>query len=1257
MSSSNQLANGAAQQHVQDVARPLNVTDALTYLDAVKNQFQDNPDVYNQFLDIMKDFKSQEIDTPGVIQRVSRLFHGNPALIEGFNTFLPVGYRIEVDLLDPTKITVTTPLGTTTQSTNTHLNLSRLTRDVPGPPAVQQPPSSVLQPSSHPPTPSQHPLLPPPQHLTPVPVYPTSTPLMPTAVGPGAPGALPGSRSMTPHGYHPMGHGPGQPYMEPMYSPGPTHQMAAAEHLHNLNGQKPPSSPSATQVEKQPREFNHAIQYLNKIKARYSEDPNTYKQFLDILQTYHKEQKHSHDVYVQVQMLFADAPDLLSEFKNFLPEAVPISAGGTAPIPIMPQPGAGPSTWQGESPPSSQKKPQPSNKRKKPQKVEKESTPVPAPRPVASSSRQTKRVKQHHNQEAEPPGFSPYHQPPSPPPIPAYTQNQTQHPSHPPLPHSSSGTGAEFQSNPSAGKLLFFDKAKKHLENREVYEEFLKFLDLFSRDILDLTTLVERSKVFFGDGELMTAFKDLVGWDDRDNLEKGPPGSIRTGPSEIPAALPPDDGEGPSYRRLPPSDALLACSGRDEMCRSVLNDDWISHPTWASEEAVFVVNKKTPFEEALHKSEEERHEYHVQIEALTRTIAVFEPINSRIDEMTNEERASFRLKADLGGSGMTIYHKIIKKIYGRDMGAEVIQALQDCPSVAVPVVVNRLKTKHEEWKRAQRDWSRTWREVDHKNFYKSLDYQGINFKQNDKKSITTKYFVMDIQDAKKAQMRKWERRGKKLFTDGGPGHQLEFSFKNTTVLQDAMKMVFAFLERAHASYSSLERRGIEKFLRSFVPVMCMTSEPEFNGGLQLELSGMEDDVSVTSEVGQKGTSGRKSAGTPQSQSLGSGIGVPANDLRRKLLKTAREKLNTTDAAWKKEGSGAQSPTGGNGSPGALKGDEEPHFHDVWVKEASLLTSPESFIFSADKEKPFFANTTFYTLFRLLELLYSRLLLCHQIGAKYAAEKHASLLNNPVAVDLGLDDPNGPATVLAQTIEHLEKPLAEDTNVVYLYLLTACEKLFDNELDQPTFEEHMRWFFGTRAYTLFTLDKLITALIKQVQTILGDNKCLELWSLLKSAQSSRNISSQDIIRYRREAERHVGPDDHLYRLQWIRETRCMRIWLYGSKEASSQTDGSSTARWREYVSTYVMNHPTEWLPEPKKETSPVFLRRCVRMAEEGTAPLVKDRMRIRICLPTYKLMYEAGSEDFIVHDWGKDEEDMSVRARKREEERRRHHWLR
>ena len=90
------------------------LNDALSYLDQVKVRFVHQPDVYNQFLDIMKDFKSQAIDTPGVIDRVSSLFAGHPELIQGFNTFLPPGYRIECGTRDdPNAIRVTTPMGTT----------------------------------------------------------------------------------------------------------------------------------------------------------------------------------------------------------------------------------------------------------------------------------------------------------------------------------------------------------------------------------------------------------------------------------------------------------------------------------------------------------------------------------------------------------------------------------------------------------------------------------------------------------------------------------------------------------------------------------------------------------------------------------------------------------------------------------------------------------------------------------------------------------------------------------------------------------------------------------------------------------------------------------------------------------------------------------------------------------------------------------------------------------------------------------------
>lgn len=78
--------------------RELRVEDALLYLDQVKMEFGDRPHIYNEFLDIMKTFKTQQIDTPGVIRRVSNLFQGNKKLVLGFNTFLPEGYKIELPM-------------------------------------------------------------------------------------------------------------------------------------------------------------------------------------------------------------------------------------------------------------------------------------------------------------------------------------------------------------------------------------------------------------------------------------------------------------------------------------------------------------------------------------------------------------------------------------------------------------------------------------------------------------------------------------------------------------------------------------------------------------------------------------------------------------------------------------------------------------------------------------------------------------------------------------------------------------------------------------------------------------------------------------------------------------------------------------------------------------------------------------------------------------------------------------------------------
>jgi paired amphipathic helix protein Sin3a len=55
--------------------------------------------------------------------------------------------------------------------------------------------------------------------------------------------------------------------------------------------------------------------------------------------------------------------------------------------------------------------------------------------------------------------------------------------------------------------------------------------------------------------------------------------------------------------------------------------------------------------------------------------------------------------------------------------------MKKSPSVAVPIVLKRLKTKQEEWREAQKSFNKTWRDQLEKYYLKSLDHQGINFKQ------------------------------------------------------------------------------------------------------------------------------------------------------------------------------------------------------------------------------------------------------------------------------------------------------------------------------------------------------------------------------------------------------------------------------------------------------------------------------------------------------------------------------------------------
>lgn len=89
------------------------------------------------------------------------------------------------------------------------------------------------------------------------------------------------------------------------------------------------------------------------------------------------------------------------------------------------------------------------------------------------------------------------------------------------------------------------------------------------------------------------------------------------------------------------------------------------------------------------------------IETNSATIRVLEGVQKKMNRMSPEELQRYHLDDYLGGTSQTIHQRAIHRIYG-DKAADIIQGMKKSPSVAVPVVLKRLKVKEEEWREAQK---------------------------------------------------------------------------------------------------------------------------------------------------------------------------------------------------------------------------------------------------------------------------------------------------------------------------------------------------------------------------------------------------------------------------------------------------------------------------------------------------------------------------------------------------------------------------
>ncbi|EGZ77928.1 hypothetical protein NEUTE2DRAFT_154470 [Neurospora tetrasperma FGSC 2509] len=1202
------------------------LNDALSYLDQVKVQFHEQPDVYNKFLDIMKDFKSQTINTPGVITRVSELFAGHPNLIQGFNTFLPPGYRIECGLENnPNSIRVTTPQGSTSFS----IGGSRAPQLEPAQ-STSGPGQAFLsaRPGNWPPSTVQHSI------ESPEVAY--SVPAQNGPAGFSGPNqnapfenTSPVQQRSVPAGQNGAAGTHAGPAPRNAHTPTPT--VAGQP---NSNG----SVAHQAIIEKRgPVEFNHAISYVNKIKYgleltlfknRFQDKPEIYKQFLEILQTYQREQKPIQDVYSQVTTLFHAAPDLLEDFKQFLPESAaqtrpagqqrPEDSAAMAVTTPTPQPGLPARDQQPKMPPVGNFAPPPSASKesKKRARVEK-AVPTTAPpaseQPPVSSLRSTiqpaaptnKRAKLSHKPVVGDGNFiEPTLTPVMPEPL-------------GPIPLSTSGQD----------DVQFFERVKKHIGNRTAMGEFMKLINLWNLDLIEKDVLIYKANHFMGGNpELLNTLRNMLrhtGTEEVvENRPEPPPGKV---------SLSNCRGFGPSYRLLPRRERLRPCSGRDELCNSVLNDGWASHPTWASEDSGFVAHRKNGYEEGLHRIEEERHDYDFYIEANQKCIQLLEPIAQQMLTLTPAERAHFKMPAGLGGQSTSIYKRVLKKIYGPEKGCEVANEMFKNPFSVVPIVMARLKQKDEEWRFTQREWEKVWQSQTETMHLKSLDHMGIQVKTNDKRNLSAKHLV-DVIKTKHEEQRRLRTTKTKI-----PRYQFLYGFQDQDLLLDLLRFMVIYAN-VGGQHNALERRRILEFFETFIPAFFDLPEEKVQERLADidQDSGEEDEEdSAPAEL----TNGRTRRGKK-------------SDLLRGVLDPGR---NGSRSRGQKEDSAATGSKETTPDVGSANEEEMPDApddravpevsNDRWlptigpiVLENTKDGKPDGLVDVDGELKAdapfvrawynFYCNQNMYVFFTVFQTLYKRL-----------EEVKAS--KDSVLEEIRRETAVKPAKILGMVNPGLHYFDDKNPETFWPRTVELIEDFINGEIDESRYQDVLRHYYLRKGWTIYTIQDLLKTLCRIGLACNNPDakgeKTKELVRAYLESRQQETTSFQNEISARKFAEKCIKDAD-MFVISWYPGKKEASVrWLKKEDTTFYMDEMERIQQWQYYISSYMRQEPTEGVD--KKQLQRVFLSRNHAAATEGISeddykpkPLAYDEgLVIRICLNSSKMVFEKFTSEWFIYN--------------------------
>lgn len=671
-------------------------------------------------------------------------------------------------------------------------------------------------------------------------------------------------------------------------------------------------------------------------------------------------------------------------------------------------------------------------------------------------------------------------------------------------------------TTPSQEEIAFFDRVKKFIANKQTFSDFLKLCNLYTNDLIDRFVLVKKAEGFIGsNAELMSWFKRFMSVEEIDDKIIDPKRKTEPGMVNLAHCR----SLGPSYRLLPKRERQKACSGRDQLCYEVLNDEWASHPTWASEDSGFVAHRKNQFEDALHRIEEDRHDYDHHIEACTRTIQLIEPICQQFLTMSETECASFKLPPGLGGQSEAIYQRVIKKVYDRQRGEAIIRLMFERPCHVLPVVLYRLKQKLEEWKACQREWDKVWREQMQRAYWRSLDHQHIATRQSDKKLFMAKNIQHELTlKYEEAQVRR--KNGFKV-----PNYQSEMILEDTDVILDTTHLLCLFIDRSTSSFGTDPQR-LTNFVKDFIPVFFGLDRESFHDYID-ELA-----VAATPAEELEDNFGADEASNASRRV----VNTQKLDALREIMERQPEKKasqDQNDASAEK-----QQPTPDVRAASVPVSEPEEEF-DVaelrWLNLDRNFGVEGKYKLNRKYQKPvhhMYCNLQILCFLHTFSILYSRLLRIKEQEADAREQVRRGLLPKP-AHELCLID-RFPSDFFYDV-----DPKAN----LYKQIVRMCEEVIKGDVDIIQLEETLRRFYMSSGYLLYNLERHLGSISKFVGSIFtGDSKdrSSDIANLFFKEREREETTHLQEMQYRKQVERLVKEGD-VYRVSYV---SCKPLLLSG-----------------------------------------------------------------------------------------------------------------